>query len=209
MTAAAASQQTKNRQNNHYSITKRGGTPALCFVYHAVAAAKGEIYLAELVVHPLPPLIDAQCRVLVLGTMPSPASRRGQFYYAHPRNRFWLVLAQVLGEEDPGTPAGRRALALRHHVALWDVLASCEIDGAADGSIRSPQPNDLAPQFAQAPLQAVFTTGKKAEQLYKKYLAEKTGFTATCLPSPSPANCAVPLPALIEAYRAMLPWLGE
>ncbi len=165
--------------------------------------------MAEHVVHPLQPLIDAQCRVLILGTMPSPASRKGQFYYAHPRNRFWPVLAQVLSEQDPGTPAGRRALALRHHVALWDVLASCEIEGAADGSIRSPQPNDLAPLFALAPLKAVFTTGKKSDELYKKLLLPKTGLAATCLPSPSPANCAVPLPALIEAYRAILPWLGQ
>ena len=159
------------------------------------------------VVHPLAPLADQNSRVLILGTMPSPASRAAQFYYAHPQNRFWPVLAQVLGEPLPPDAAGRRALALRRGIALWDVVQRCRIAGAADAAIRDAVPNDLEPLLKAAPIGAIFTTGQKAGALYRRLVQPKTGRAAIVLPSPSPANCAVKFDALVEAYRQILPWL--
>lgn len=164
--------------------------------------------MSETVFHPLAPLWDGNSRVLILGTMPSPASRSAAFYYARPQNRFWPALCAALGETDPKTAQGRGEIALRRGVALWDVLASCEIVGASDASIREARPNDLAPILTGAPIAAVFTTGKKAAQLYRRLIEPDTGRPATTLPSPSPANCAVRFEALVEAYRQILPFLS-
>ncbi|HIV87099.1 MAG TPA: DNA-deoxyinosine glycosylase [Candidatus Pygmaiobacter gallistercoris] len=165
--------------------------------------------MEEYVTHPLAPIWDENSRVLILGTMPSPRSRAAHFYYAHPRNRFWPVLAAVLGEEDPGENEGCRQLALRHGVALWDVLAGCRIRGASDAAIRDPEPNDLAPILTGAPIRAIFATGKTAAALYHKLIEPVTGRPILPLPSPSPANCAVSLPALIESYRQLLAFLPQ
>ena len=161
----------------------------------------------ERVNHPLAPVYDAGSRVLILGTMPSPVSRRAGFYYMHPQNRFWKVLCTVLNEPLPVDAEGRQALLLRRGIALWDTLASCEIEGAADSAIKRPVPNDFGPIFETAALRAVFTTGKKAHQLYTKYCAETCGMPALLLPSSSPANCAMKFDALCDAYRAILPYL--
>ena len=117
----------------------------------------------------------------------------------------------VLGheKEDPGENEGRRQLALRHGVALWDVLAGCRIRGASDAAIRDPEPNDLAPILAGAPIRAIFATGKTAAALYHKLIEPVTGRPILPLPSPSPANCAVSLPALIESYRQLLAFLPQ
>ena len=163
----------------------------------------------ELVLHPLEPIWAPNSRVLILGTMPSPRSRAAQFYYAHPRNRFWPALAAVLGEEDPGTPEGRRQLALRRQVALWDTLASCRIRGASDGAIRDPVPNDLGPILAGAPIEAIFATGQTAGRLYRQLIQPVTGRPITVLPSPSSANCALRTEHLIARYREALgPYLA-
>lgn len=160
-------------------------------------------------IHPIPPLWDSRSRILILGTMPSPKSRAAGFYYAHPQNRFWRVLAQVLGEAVPQTTEERRAMALRRGIALWDVLHACEIDGASDSSIRNPVPNDLSPILSGAEIRAIFTTGKKSTELYNKYLLLQTGISCIPLPSTSPANCAVSLAGLAEAYQKILPFLEE
>lgn len=162
---------------------------------------------AECVTHPLGPLADEKSRVLLLGTMPSPASRAAGFYYAHPQNRFWPVLAELLEEPLPPDAAGRRALALRRGVALWDVLQSCRIVGASDAAIRDPVANDLRGLLQASPVRAIFTTGKKAAALYEKLILPVTGRPAIPLPSPSPANCAVKRGALLAAYRQILPYL--
>ena len=157
--------------------------------------------MQERVFHTLAPLYGSGSKVLILGTMPSPKSREAGFYYAHPQNRFWPTLAAVYGEETPqGTPA-RAAFAQRHGIALWDVLASCVITGAADSTIREAEPNDIAALLAETGIHTVFTTGKTAYSLYKKYCFGVP--EAICLPSPSAANCAVSLEKLTEAYRAI------
>ena len=161
----------------------------------------------EHIIHSIEPVFDAESRVLILGTMPSPKSREVQFYYGHPQNRFWRVLAAVLGEEVPRSVPEKEAMLLRHRIALWDVLAECEITGASDSSIRNPVANDLSVILGHAPVQAVFTTGATAWKLYTRLQKPHTGIEAVRLPSTSPANCAVKMEALTEAYKAILPWL--
>ena len=157
----------------------------------------------ETVIHPLKPLETPDARVLVLGTMPSPKSRAQHFYYAHPQNRFWRVMAQVLGETLPADTAGKAQMLCRHRIALWDVLYSCEITGASDASIRNPVPNPIETLLARTQVHSVFTTGKTAYRLYEKLVYPKTQLHAVALPSPSHANCRVPFAQLVEAYRAV------
>lgn len=165
---------------------------------------------ATTVTHEIQPVFDSRSRVLLLGTMPSPASREQGFYYGHPQNRFWRVLAAIFDEPAPRTIEEKRDMLLHHHVALWDVLASCEIEGASDASIRDAQPNDLARIFDAADIRAVFATGTKAGELYCKLIEPTLGVPCTTLPSTSPANAKMKLADLVDAYgKALLPLLGE
>lgn len=156
------------------------------------------------VIHPLKPVYDRNCRVLILGTMPSPASRQIGFYYGHPQNRFWKVLAELYQEPLPQDTQERMQFALRHHIALWDVLAQCEINGAKDTSIRNPVANDLSGILAECNIQKIFTTGQTAAKWYKKLIFPKTGIEAATLPSSSPANCAVSMEKMLQAYEEIL-----
>lgn len=158
------------------------------------------------VVHPLDPIYSARSHILLLGTMPSPASREARFYYAHPRNRFWAVLAAIYGAPVPEDNAARAALILENDLALWDVLKQCEITGASDASIRNPVPNDIAGLLARAQITRIVTTGATAARLYEKWIEPETGMPCMALPSTSAANARMPLDALIAAYRkALLP----
>lgn len=162
--------------------------------------------MTERVNHQFPPVFDRNSRVLILGTMPSPRSREQGFYYGHPRNRFWPVLAEVLGEACPETVEEKKAMVLRHGIALWDVLASCEIRGADDASIRNPVANNMSEVMDHAHIRAVFATGTKAASLYRRFCREKTGMDIILLPSTSPANCRITQAELAEAYRRILPY---
>ena len=164
---------------------------------------------AQQVIHPLAPVFDAHSRVLILGTMPSPKSRETGFYYGHPQNRFWRVMAELLDEPFPASREERLALALRRHFALWDVLASGVIRGADDGSIREPEANDLSAVLSAAPIEAIFTTGTKAAALYRKLCLPKTGMEAIALPSTSAANCRFySYEQLVKAYAAVKEYLN-
>ena len=164
---------------------------------------------AQQVIHPLAPVFDAHSRVLILGTMPSPKSRETGFYYGPPQNRFWRVMAELLDEPFPASREERLALALRRHFALWDVLASCVIRGADDGSIREPEANDLSAVLSAAPIEAIFTTGTKAAALYRKLCLPKTGVEAIALPSTSAANCRFySYEQLVKAYAAVKEYLN-
>lgn len=156
--------------------------------------------------HPLEPVYDESSTILVLGTMPSPASRAAGFYYSHPQNRFWQVLSAVFNEELPYTPEQKRRFVLSHGIALWDVLASCEIDGAEDASIRKPVANDFAELLAKTRIKTIYTTGEKAANLYRKLCRSSTGIDAIPLPSTSPAaRGRYPLNTLIEIYSVLRP----
>ena len=156
--------------------------------------------------HAFAPVFDGSSRLLFLGTMPSPQSVRHGFYYSHPQNRFWPLLARLFGEPDvPAPPHARRALAPRHHAALLDVLSERDIDGAADASIRNPVPNDIPWLLAQAPIERILATGRTAFALHERLIFPQTGRHAVCLPSTSPANQArFPFHTLLQTWQDTL-----
>ena len=169
------------------------------------------------IIHHIPPVWNSESQLLILGTMPSPKSREVGFFYMHSQNRFWKVLPAVFGEElaypnnSPDREAAlleRRDFLLRHHIALWDVLASCQISGAADSSIKYAIPNDFEELLGHSKIRHLFCTGKTAFSLWKRTCAEKYEecyhLTVECLPSTSPANAAWSLEKLIEAYKLIL-----
>jgi len=157
--------------------------------------------------HCFSPVFDNHSRLLILGTMPSPASREQGFYYSHPRNRFWAVMTAVTGAETcPQTPEEKRAFALAHRFALWDVLRGCEIEGASDASIRQPVPNNLDTVLSVAPIEAICTTGGTALRLYRQFNRERS-VPVIALPSTSPANARMPLEELIEHYECLREYL--
>ena len=156
------------------------------------------------VIHPIAPVYDSGSRILILGSFPSVRSREQGFFYGHPQNRFWKTLAGVLECEPPRTVQEKRAFLLAHGIALWDVIASCEIQGSSDSSIRNAVANDLTPILQAAPIQRIFTNGKTAHRLFVRYLERELGREATCLPSTSPANAAWSQDRLNEAWREIL-----
>ena len=156
-----------------------------------------------MIIHPIPPVFDVASRVLVLGSFPSVKSREEQFFYGHPQNRFWKVLAGVFGEEVPKTVQEKRSFLLRNHVAVWDVIHSCDIVGSSDSSIRNVTPNNIGKILSQAPIEAIYVNGKTAANYYKKYLEKQVGREAIILPSTSPANAAWSLDRLMEAWEIL------
>jgi hypoxanthine-DNA glycosylase len=153
------------------------------------------------VLHTIAPVYDSESRILILGSFPSVKSREQQFFYGHKQNRFWKVMAQVLDCPVPETIPQKKEMLLTHHVALWDVIASCEITGSSDASIRNVQPNDLSPILETADIRAIYANGAKAYDLYQKYLYPLTGRAAEKLPSTSPANAGYSLERLVEAWK--------
>ena len=154
--------------------------------------------------HPIPPVFDENSRVLILGSFPSVKSREAAFFYGHPQNRFWHVMAAVTGDDPGDTPETKAAFLLRNNIALWDVIASCEITGSADSSIKNAVPNDLSPILQTADIRAIFTNGKTADRLYRRLILPQTGVEAICLPSTSPANAQWSVQQLTEAWNAQL-----
>lgn len=153
-----------------------------------------------MIIHPIEPVFDETSKVLILGSFPSVKSREEGFFYGHPQNRFWKVLAAIFEEEVPETIPEKKAFLLRNHVAVWDVIHSCEIQGSSDASIRNATANDLRPILETADVRNIFVNGKTAEKLYKKYMEPVCGRMAVYLPSTSPANAAWSLERLVEAW---------
>lgn len=156
------------------------------------------------IIHTIPPVCDPESRILILGSFPSIKSRESGFFYGHPQNRFWRVLATLLEEPLPPTVEKKTALLHRHGIALWDVIASCEITGSSDSSIRNVTPNDVASLLRSTPIEKIFVNGKTAERLYIRYLEPRLGIRAAALPSTSPANAAWTLPRLVDAWKILL-----
>ena len=157
----------------------------------------------ETVTHPIPPLFDASSRILILGSFPSVKSREGLFFYHHPQNRFWKVLAGVLEEPVPGSIEEKKIFLLKHRIALWDVIASCTIEGSSDSTIKNVVPNDLSGILSAADISRIFCNGGASFQYYKKYQEPRTGRAAVRLPSASPANAAWSLDRLIREWAAI------
>jgi len=156
-----------------------------------------------MLVHPIAPVFDKDSKVLILGSFPSVKSREEGFFYGHPQNRFWKVTSQVFGEELPVTIDEKKAFLIRNHIAVWDVIGSCEIEGSSDSSIRNVTVNDLSVILDTADIKAIFLNGKKAEQYYKKYIFPALKRDAVCLPSTSPANAAWSLDKLTDAWKVI------
>lgn len=154
------------------------------------------------ITHPFPPVFDDNSRVLILGSFPSVKSREVSFYYGNPQNRFWRVLAALFGGDVPSTVEEKRAFLLSHGIALWDVIASCDIVGSDDSSIKNALPNDVKSLVAKTRIERVFTNGGTAHRLYRAHLEREVGIEAAALPSTSPANASYSLMRLVEAWRA-------
>ena len=158
----------------------------------------------EHIVHSFEPVYDKASEILILGTLPSVKSRENNFYYGHKQNRFWKVLATLLKEPVPDTIEEKKAMLLTHHIAVWDVIQSCDIKGSSDSSIKNVQPTDIGMILEKTNITRIYANGNKAGQLYKRYQFPVTGREATVLPSTSPANAAWSLERLCEAWYVIL-----
>lgn len=158
----------------------------------------------EAISHPIPPIYDANAEVLILGSFPSVKSREGQFFYHHPQNRFWKVLAAVTHAPVPQSVEEKKTFLLHNRIALWDTVQHCEITGSADSSIRNVVPNDLRPILEATGLRRIYCNGTTAYRLYLRYLYPELQIMPVKLPSTSPANAAWSLERLIEAWQQII-----
>lgn len=156
-----------------------------------------------MIIHPIPPLYDENSRILILGSFPSVRSREEGFFYGHPQNRFWKVTSAVYGEDTPNTVEEKKSFLLRNHIALWDVIGSCDIEGSSDSSIRNVRANDLSKILEYADIRSIYVNGQTAYKYYRKYSEKETGKAAICLPSTSPANAAWSLERLKNAWSCI------
>lgn len=156
-----------------------------------------------MIIHPIPPLFDESSKILILGSFPSVKSREAMFFYGHPQNRFWRVVSAIFNEEAPAAIEEKRAFLLRNHIAVWDVIGSCEITGSSDSSIKNAEPNDISVILDSAPIERIFTNGKKSDEMYRKHIRPLVKRDAVCLPSTSPANAAWSLERLIEEWKVI------
>ena len=154
--------------------------------------------------HTFDPVYDAESKILILGSFPSVKSRENQFFYGHPQNRFWKVMASVLDWEIPATIEEKRAMLLKNHVAVWDVIASCSIQGSSDTSIKDVVVNDFSRILENSKIERIYVNGGKAYELYHKYAEKVTGIKAIKLPSTSPANAAWSLGRLTITWREVI-----
>ena len=154
-----------------------------------------------MILHNIPPVYDRDSTILILGSFPSVKSRETGFFYGHPQNRFWRLLADIYEEDIPLTIEDKKALLLRHNTAVWDVAGACEIEGSSDSSMKNVVPNDIEKILKTADIRTIYVNGKTAEKYYRKYLEQKTGRKAVCLPSSSPANAAWTYEKLFNEWR--------
>lgn len=164
--------------------------------------------------HTFEPIYDEGSRILILGSLPSVKSRENNFYYGHPQNRFWRVLWEIFEGENAACgnkayPADsffieeKKAFLHAHHIALWDVIARCDIAGSSDSSIKNVVPNDIGVILKCAPIENIYVNGGKAYELYMRYCYPQTGREAEKLPSTSPANAAWTLDRLIKTWNTI------
>ena len=158
----------------------------------------------ETVKHEIPPVYDKNSKILILGSFPSVKSRENQFFYHHPQNRFWKVLSGVVGCDIPVTIDDKKEFLLNNNIAVWDVIASCEIEGSSDSSIKNVVPTDLKPILEHSHVKKVFCNGATSAKYYKKYQEKELGIEAETLPSTSPANAAYSVDRLVEIWSDRL-----
>ena len=156
------------------------------------------------IIHPIPPFYDENSKVLILGSFPSVKSREQMFFYGHPQNRFWKMLADIFGEKIPASVDEKKALLKKHRIAVWDVIKSCKIEGSSDSSITDAVPNDINEILSRSDIGKIILNGKTAEKYYNRFISEQIETDAVCLPSTSPANAAWSLEKLTETWKKAL-----
>ena len=161
-----------------------------------------------MLIHPIAPVYDKKSKILILGSFPSVKSRESNFFYGHPQNRFWKLMASVFEDDFPETIEEKRAFLLRHNIALWDVIKSCDIIGSSDSSIKNVVPNDLSIILDTANIRNIFVNGKTAYKYYEKYTKPIIGREAICLPSTSPANAAWNIERLKSEWKILRKEVG-
>lgn len=154
-----------------------------------------------MIIHPIPPVYNSESKILILGSFPSVKSREVGFFYGHKQNRFWKVMAEIFSDTIPETVGEKKTFLLKNKIALWDVIASCDIEGSSDSSIKNVTVNDLNIILDNADIRKIFTNGRKASSLYEKYTYPKTNIKDVCLPSTSPANAAWSYEKLVNEWR--------
>lgn len=158
----------------------------------------------ERVRHEFPPVYDADCKILILGSLPSVKSREQMFYYGHPQNRFWRVIAALTGQIVPQNIEEKKALLLGQHIAISDVIAECDIIGSSDSSIKNVVPMDLEQILKGADIRRIYANGNTAKKLFEKFQKKSCQREIVGLPSTSPANAAYSLERLLEAWKCIL-----
>lgn len=160
-------------------------------------------------IHPIPPLYNKESRLLILGSFPSVKSREQAFFYGHPQNRFWRVVAEIFESPVPDTIDEKKRLILNNRLALWDVIAECEITGSSDSSIKAVIPNDIGKIISDSDIKAIFVNGRTAEKYYIRYTEHIIGKKAVCLPSTSPANAAWSLERLCGEWKIIKDYIND
>ena len=155
------------------------------------------------VIHKIPPVYNKNSQILILGSFPSVKSREERFFYHHKQNRFWKVLSTIVNDVLPETIDEKKDFLLKNHIAVWDVIASCDIEGSSDSSIKNAVPNDFSDILKAAPIRKIYTNGGTAYKLYHKYCEKVTGIKAMKLPSTSPANASYSLDRLISEWKVI------
>lgn len=151
--------------------------------------------------HIFEPIYNHESKILILGTFPSVKSRENQFYYGHPQNRFWKVLAAIYESNPLNTIEEKKAFLLEHRIAIWDVIASCDITGSSDSSIKNVVPTDLRVILEHADIERIYANGATAAKLFHRYQEPVVQREIICLPSTSPANAGYSLERLIENWK--------
>ena len=157
-----------------------------------------------MVYHNIPPVFDKNSEVLILGSFPSVKSRETHFFYGHPMNRFWKVIAEIYGCPVPYDTPSKKKLLLDNRIALWDVIGSCEINGSSDSSIRNAVPNDIAALVEKTGISRIFANGATSYNMYNRFCRDSVGIDAVKLPSTSPANAAYSIDRLVSEWESHL-----
>lgn len=147
--------------------------------------------------HTFGPVYDSQSRILILGSFPSVKSREINFYYGHRNNRFWKILGMLFNEEIED----KKSFLLKHHIALFDVIESCDIIGSSDASIQNVKPNDLSIILNNSKIKTIYLNGSKAYELYNRFCKDKYSIKTVRLPSTSPANAAYSINDLFNEWK--------
>ena len=152
-------------------------------------------------IHTIKPVFDSTSKILIVGTFPSVKSRAANFFYHNPQNRFWKVISSIVDEPVPTSIEAKTEMLLKHHIAVWDVIYSCDITGSSDNSIQNAVPNDIQKLLQETNIKCIYANGSKADDLYMRTCFASTGVATIKLPSTSPANATYTLERLIDCWK--------